>query len=128
MDVGSIRDVVNAEGHGLTNYTIRGKCSRCGNCCTDYLYLNKSEIKKITHYVKKHRLQDMTRSNCDVSFVCPFLDLANHVCAIYPARPEICQSFICSMSNERACSQRDRINNNNRKLYSMRALFFKKKR
>lgn len=37
----------------LYNYTVDGKCSKCGNCCSDILPLSDDEIRRIHKYVRQ---------------------------------------------------------------------------
>ena len=39
----------------VINYTENGKCSNCGQCCTDYIPISQKEINRIRKYIKKHR-------------------------------------------------------------------------
>jgi Fe-S-cluster containining protein len=54
----------------ITDNTIFGHCSNCGECCTDYLIITDKELKAIKKYLKHHpEIHDMTRP-----VLCPFRD------------------------------------------------------
>ena len=40
----------------IQNRTCNGKCSSCGECCSDILPLDNFEIKKIRDYINKHKI------------------------------------------------------------------------
>jgi len=106
----------------LINNTRCGNCSNCGECCSDFLHLDKDEIKKIDDYLKKHKLiQNNKGAN---NFICPFRNNVLKKCDIYEVRPYICQLFKCNILPEEARIKRDEINKN-KKPRSMAELFFK---
>lgn len=109
----------------LKNYTHNGECSNCGECCSDFLPLNKSEIKTIREYIKKHKVENHSAANCfvQVNAMCPFRNNNEKKCDIYEARPYICRAFKCDTQPEKAEMVRDEITNP-RNVYSMKALFF----
>ena len=87
---------------GVLDFTDNGKCSQCGECCSNLLPMSGKEIKEIHWYIKKHRILELKHGipNNDkklIDLTCPFLDENKPAekCAIYPVRPEICRSFTC---------------------------------
>lgn len=106
----------------MTNYTINGNCSNCGECCSDILPLNEKEIVKIDKYLKTHKLKKHHEFLNDAR--CPFRNDVERKCEIYEVRPYICQMFKCDTQPEQAEWQRDEINKV-RKVRSMKELFFK---
>lgn len=109
---------------GITDFTCNGKCSCCGQCCGDILYLSHKEIKRIRDYVKKNKIEPTAKNifvACDNT--CPFRDNKNKKCKIYEVRPDICKSFICNLSNEDIYNNRENINYN-KLARSMRQLFY----
>lgn len=107
-----------------TNYTCKGNCSGCGNCCGDILHLSKNEIKKIAKYVKQNKIEATSR-NILIAYdnTCPFRDNKDKKCKIYEIRPEICRVYKCDKTPEEV--YRNREFNNERKLpRSMRSLFY----
>ena len=85
----------------ITDFTENGKCSNCGECCSDLLRLSKYEISIIKRYIKKHNIKEQ-RHNAMVGYdmTCPFRDEANKRCLIYNVRPQICKSFMCNHRDE----------------------------
>ena len=105
----------------IVNHTNCGRCSNCGECCTDILPLNEEEIIKIKQYMKNHKL---TENNKEVgNFICPFRNEVLKKCDIYEVRPYICQMFKCDTPPEEAEFRRDEITKT-RKIYSMKHEFF----
>lgn len=86
----------------VKDFTDGGKCSKCGGCCNDLLYLSDTEIKDIKSYIKKHNIKEHTCSNVEqnaLDFTCPFLN-DEGTCNIYSVRPKICRMFLCSKSED----------------------------
>jgi hypothetical protein len=81
------------------DYTVDGKCSGCGQCCSNFLPMTEAEIQHIRQIVRRRGLKPHTRIVIPMAHpydaTCPFLDGENR-CGIYEDRPFICQSFICS--------------------------------
>lgn len=120
----------------ITNYTNEGKCSNCGHCCTDFLPLTFKEVKRIKAYLKEHpEIVDQQHIVGDsVEVKCAFRDEVNKKCLIYPVKPLICSTFLCSKKQETLFKLRDSIQSKadlNKitkmevtKLVSTHALFF----
>lgn len=106
----------------ITNYTICGNCSNCGECCSDTLHLDDDEIKKIDEFLKEHKIYQNNKGGNN--FKCPFRDDFLKRCSIYEVRPYICRVFKCDTPVEKARFNRDEINKN-KKPRSMAELFFK---
>ena len=85
----------------VTKYTIEGKCSNCGECCSNALPLSAGEIRIIKNYIKKHNIKEQ-RHNYMVGadMTCPFRDESNRKCLIYSVRPQICREFMCNYKKE----------------------------
>ena len=47
--IGTVGDVLNSSP---TNLTKKGKCTGCGECCSNILPLSDAEIKRIKDYIK----------------------------------------------------------------------------
>jgi hypothetical protein len=108
----------------ITDNTIFGHCSNCGECCTDYLIITDKELKAIKKYLKHHpEIHDMTRP-----VLCPFRDPIRMRCQIYEVRPEICRRFLCHNSldiiakNKKELSQRKGCHNDGSDLFRMVSL------
>ena len=46
---------------GVNDFTVDGKCSNCGQCCSNYLPVGKREIENIKRYIKKHNVKEVKR-------------------------------------------------------------------
>ncbi|WP_422445997.1 YkgJ family cysteine cluster protein [Thermoanaerobacterium sp. DL9XJH110] len=70
------------------------KCHNCGECCGPVMATEK-EIEKIRKYVRdmpkeyKEKLKNQEKA----ILTCPYRDIENKRCAIYPVRPTICRMF-----------------------------------
>lgn len=86
-----------------TDFTVNGKCSNCGQCCSNMLPMSNREVKRIKAYVKQHGIKEQ-RHNFPVSnsydMTCPFRDEANRKCLVYEVRPAICRQFVCNHKHE----------------------------
>lgn len=45
--IGTIKEVVSNMNSGLYDFTVDGKCSECGSCCSRLLPISSKEIKQI---------------------------------------------------------------------------------
>lgn len=77
-----------------------GKCSQCGNCCSNLLPMSQKEIEVIHRYIRKNNIKEcrhIVPAIVTYDMTCPFLDTGKSCekCRIYPVRPEICKQFIC---------------------------------
>ena len=106
--------VVQGMKDNIYNFTVDGKCSGCGNCCSNLLPMSQKEIDVIHEYIKKNDIKEckhfLPLSRPMMDLTCPFLDTgkAKEKCRIYPVRPMICRKFICD-SEKRAKLTRDEI-------------------
>ena len=108
----------------ITNFTNRGLCTNCGQCCGDILNLSHDEIKRIDKYLKKHKVEATPICRLVVyDNTCPFRDNKNKICKIYEARPEICRIYKCDKSPKEAVRNRE-LTNFGKLPRSMRELFF----
>ena len=83
----------------IFNFTKEGKCSGCGNCCSNFLPMSQKEIDTIKKYIKKNGIKEckhiLPLSTPVIDMTCPFRNNDKGVCTIYEVRPEICRQFIC---------------------------------
>ena len=83
----------------IHDFTVDGKCSKCGECCSNILPVSDMEIRRIKQYIAKHKIKEnihfIPLAGDVVDGICPFLDNATHKCAIYSIRPAICRDFQC---------------------------------
>ena len=84
----------------VTDFTIDGECSNCGECCSNILPLTEEEIETIKKYIKEHNVKEAVNGiplDAQVNMLCPFMDSAKeHKCKIYHIRPKICRYFYCN--------------------------------
>jgi Fe-S-cluster containining protein len=89
---------------GVKDFTKDGTCSGCGNCCSNFLPISDTEIKRIQRYVKEHDIKEYVCrypvSKPVVDITCPFRNDGAKKCTIYPVRPAICQDFQCDKSKK----------------------------
>ena len=83
----TIKEVVSNMNSGLYDFTVDGKCSECGSCCSNFIPISSKEIKQIKWYIRKHHIKEC-RHNFTASLMdltCPFLmdDKAKEKCSIY---------------------------------------------
>lgn len=111
----------------ISNNTCGGKCSNCGECCMPLIPITLSEYKVIKEYIKEHHIspQDVHISGNDVRLDCPFHDIENKKCNIYPVRPEVCKAFLCSTGSvANKYDKRADINGSSNKLVPLDFLFY----
>lgn len=79
----------------IYNFTKDGKCSDCGNFCSNLLPMSQKEVDAIHRYIKKHCIKECKHllpvATPVIDMTCPFRDNGNKVCTIYEVRPEICK-------------------------------------
>lgn len=101
MPYGTVGDCIKSYKSGCRDFTENGKCSNCGQCCSDLLPLSIKEIEIIKAYVRTHHIKKQEHKMpfaqvADFDLCCPFLDISKeHKCTIYEVRPLICKSFLC---------------------------------
>ena len=111
----------------VKDFTKDGKCSNCGECCSNCLPLSEAEIKRIKAYIKKHGIKEQRHNVMSgVDMTCPFRDNANRKCLIYEIRPAICREFMCNHTHDDIMKAKLDIHKINRAVF-MRAEFFNNK-
>lgn len=85
----------------VTDFTVCGKCSHCGQCCSNFLPLTESEKTRLQNLVKNKDVEVQHKSyNNTFIMMCPFLIMNNETnktyCSIYNDRPLICRLFKCN--------------------------------
>lgn len=99
MAVGSLEKIISEMKDGVYDFTKDGKCSRCGNCCSDFLPVSDKEIKVIKNYITENKIIEQKHlppvAEPVMDFTCPFFNGIHKKCEIYPVRPAICQDFQC---------------------------------
>ena len=83
----------------IQDNTRKGKCVKCGECCSNLLPLSLAEIERLRAYIAEHQISMQQGHEPD----CPFLN-AEKRCMVYEVRPLICRIYKC---NIRGISYRD---------------------
>ena len=128
--------------NNIENCCNKGKCSHCGNCCTDMIPITLNEYKLIKQYIKEHNIKVFSEiftvidGQQSINLLCPFRDIKAHRCLIYPVRPNICRLFKCNQpepivlkhkENMHKKAYYNKIRNSKDtvvKLYSLREIFY----
>lgn len=98
MKGSTIEGIIADMKSGVYDFTKDGKCSMCGECCSNVLPITDHELKRIKQYVKSHHIKDQSIkviSSDAVNMMCPFRDEGSRKCVIYGIRPMICKEFRC---------------------------------
>lgn len=92
----------------VTDYTVDGKCSGCGECCSDLLPMSEREVRRIKTYIKKNGIKEQRHNAASgIDMTCPFRDRVNRKCLIYPVRPEVCREFVCNCDKDKMLKKRN---------------------
>ena len=101
MKTGSFEQMKREFTDGTYNLTCNGKCTGCGECCSNALPMTDKEIEIIRKYIKRYNIKETKHVfpliNHVFDLTCPFLDnnKSCEKCKIYEVRPRICRDFIC---------------------------------
>ena len=91
--------------NGTYDFTDNGKCTQCGQCCSNLLVMIDEEIAIIRKYIKRHQIKEhrhlIPLTNLAIDMTCPFLNDSKKTekCDIYEVRPKICRDFICCQNS-----------------------------
>lgn len=78
----------------ITDNSCCGKCSKCGECCTNILPVTQEEIDTIAKYVIKNKIRPQSHMLVMQNrLTCPYYN--GNKCLIYEVRPLICKEFYC---------------------------------
>ncbi len=78
----------------ITDNSVCGQCSKCGECCSNILPVSQEEVNKIQKYVIKNNIKPQTQMLVMQNrLACPYYD--GKKCLIYEVRPLICKEFYC---------------------------------
>lgn len=109
------------------NFTVDGKCSNCGECCSNLLPISSFEIDRIKRYMKKHNIPEQRKmapvSGPTLDLTCPFRSEKERKCLIYEVRPEICRVFKCDQNREEVIRNKN-ILNGKYSIVDMRNVFY----
>ena len=88
-----LKTVLNGTGK-ITDNSVCGECSKCGECCTNLLPISQNELDIIQRYVIEHKIRPQTHMLVMQNRLsCPYYD--GKKCLIYEVRPLICKEFYC---------------------------------
>lgn len=88
-----IKSLVEGNVH-ITDNSVCGKCSKCGECCSNFLPISQNEADIIQKYVIKHKIRPQRQLLVmENRLSCPYYD--GKKCLIYEIRPLICKEFYC---------------------------------
>lgn len=108
----------------ITDFTVNGKCSSCGQCCSNLLPMSNREVKRIKAYIKQHGIKEQRHNVASgIDMTCPFRDEANRKCLVYEVRPAICRQFMCNHTKEDIMRAKLNLHEINQVVY-MRHEFF----
>ena len=89
-----LNDFAHPEKVEIKDCSINGKCSKCGECCSNILPVCQEELYTIASYVIEHKIrpqkQLLVMQN---KLMCPYFN--GEKCLIYEVRPLICKEFYC---------------------------------
>ena len=112
----------------ISNFTKDGKCSGCGNCCSNLLPMSQKEVDAIHKYIQKHDIKECKHllpvATPAYDMTCPFLDTDKKCekCRIYEVRPAICRQFICD--NEQRAKHNRALLRQTRRIVDVRSEFY----
>lgn len=94
-----LRKTIEGMESGAYDFTVDGKCSNCGSCCSNFIPVSSKEIKLIRRYVEKHKIKEQKRliptADPYIDCTCPFRSEEERKCLVYEVRPAICRDFQC---------------------------------
>ena len=78
----------------ITDNSICGQCSKCGECCTNLLPVSQKEVDIIQRYVITNKIRPQAQMLVMQNrLTCPYYN--GKKCLIYEVRPLICKEFYC---------------------------------
>lgn len=78
----------------ITDNSCCGNCSKCGECCTNFLPVTQKEIEIMQDYVIANKIRPQKQMLVMQNrLTCPYYD--GKKCLIYEVRPLICKEFYC---------------------------------
>lgn len=115
---------------GVWDYTVGGKCSGCGCCCSNLLPISGKEVKQIRRHVEKHGIKEQMHRPPTAKpmqdMTCPFRSEKERKCLIYPVRPAICRDFQCDKPRKKIEANK-RLYHGKYIVHDMRETFFREK-
>lgn len=128
--IGTMEKILADMKSGVFDYTKDGKCSQCGQCCSDLLPMSEKEVKRIQEYIRRKHIGECvnkppTAEPVAHDFTCPFRDNLNRICTIYEVRPAICRDFRCDKPRKQIEADK-RMYHGKYHVVNMRDTFFRK--
>lgn len=109
----------------VTDMTRNGQCSNCGECCTDFIPMSRSEVNRIKKYLKSHpEIKEQRHALAKYDITCPFRSHDQKKCLIYEVRPEVCRRFLCNKDQNSLLRDKYEMHRKN-EVVQMRTVFFK---
>lgn len=108
--LGTIGEAIADMKSGNMDFTVDGKCSGCGQCCSNYLPVGVHEVRNIHRYIEKHDVKEVKRfgpSMAMIDMVCPFRSDLEQKCLIYPVRPAICRDYQCDKPQKEIAANKE---------------------
>ena len=91
----------------VCDFTINGKCSKCGQCCSAILPVTPQEVERIRKYIEKNNIKPVSTlkilATKTIDLTCPFYEKSK--CLVYEVRPRICKDFMCNKTPQEAMSR-----------------------
>lgn len=86
--------LINPEKYKIQDFSVCGECSRCGECCGNFLPICQEDIDKLQEYVIKNNIKpEKQMLVMQQKLSCPYFN--GKKCLVYEARPIICREFYC---------------------------------
>ncbi|WP_034630983.1 YkgJ family cysteine cluster protein [Desulfotruncus alcoholivorax] len=130
----TVQDYLDALNYAIEKYTLTrsrkkvASCQGCELCCAERAPLTAIDLSNIKDYLKVGG-ESLQKTLDRISYIvvngpavditlrrgederCIFLDRKEKLCSIYPARPLVCQTFICCPSSAKAVRLRELVVN-----------------
>lgn len=125
--IGSVSKMIRDMKSGVFDFTDNGKCTGCGQCCSNILPVSEKEVKRIQRYIKKHGIKEHKHYYPTPTpipdMTCPFRNDAERKCDIYEVRPEICRDFKCDKPSKGSPISK-KLTDGTRRIADMRKTFY----
>ena len=104
--ISSLQEYIESD-KDVTDATINGVCSKCGQCCSAILPVTPQEVERIRKYIKKNNIKPVSTlkilATKTIDLTCPFYEKSK--CLVYEVRPRICKDFMCNKTPQEAMSR-----------------------
>lgn len=92
--IAEVIEKIATQNIDIIDCSVNGKCSKCGECCSNLLPITQNELYTIAEYVINNNIkpqkQVLIMQN---KLTCPYHN--GKKCLIYEVRPSICREFYC---------------------------------